>query len=121
LLKHLRTLSTRKKSDDSRILIFALYKKEASRVESMLRRQGYVAGALHGDMNQRDRMDALDAFRDGKTRLLVATDVAARGLDIPHVGVVFNYSFPLTIEDYVHRIGRTGHLSKKTPLCTSLF
>ena len=53
-------------------------------------------------------MQALQSFRDGATRLLVATDVAARGLDIPNVGFVINYSFPLTIEDYIHRIGRTG-------------
>ena len=53
-------------------------------------------------------MDALDKFRTGETGLLVATDVAARGLDIPNVGAVINYTFPLTIEDYIHRIGRTG-------------
>lgn len=74
----------------------------------MLRRQGYAVGALHGDMTQPARMDALDRFRNGTTGLLVATDVAARGLDIPNVGAVINYTFPLTIEDYIHRIGRTG-------------
>lgn len=74
----------------------------------MLRRNGYAVSALHGDMGQPNRMDALDKFRDGTTGLLVATDVAARGLDIPNVGAVINYTFPLTIEDYIHRIGRTG-------------
>jgi superfamily II DNA/RNA helicase len=74
----------------------------------MLRRAGHAVGALHGDMSQPARLAALQQFRDGATRVLVATDVAARGLDIPDVACVFNYSFPLTIEDYVHRIGRTG-------------
>ncbi|KIY45737.1 DEAD-domain-containing protein [Fistulina hepatica ATCC 64428] len=94
--------------DNSRILVFALYKKEASRVEMSLKRQGYSVDALHGDMSQTARMDALEKFKNGTTSLLVATDVAARGLDIPNVAVVINYTFPLTIEDYIHRIGRTG-------------
>lgn len=63
---------------------------------------------IHGDLSQAARMSALDDFKTGKTQLLVATDVAARGLDIPNVGTVINYSFPLTVEDYIHRIGRTG-------------
>ena len=94
-----------------RILVFVLYKKEATRVEGMLRWNKYSVGGLHGDMSQSGRLDALQKFRDGTTRLLVATDVAARGLDIPNVACVINYSFPLTIEDYIHRIGRTGSLN----------
>lgn len=74
----------------------------------MLRNQGYSVGALHGDMSQNARLEALENFKSGKTGLMVATDVAARGLDIPNVGAVVNYTFPLTIEDYIHRIGRTG-------------
>lgn len=85
-----------------------LYKKEATRVENTLRRQGYSVAGIHGDLSQSARIEALDNFKTGKTGLLVATDVAARGLDIPNVGAVINYSFPLTIEDYIHRIGRTG-------------
>ncbi|KAG2345414.1 DEAD-domain-containing protein [Suillus weaverae] len=112
LLKRLKDLShkktSRKGSDEARILIFALYKKEATRIEQSLRRAGYDVGALHGDMSQNARMDALEKFKTGETGLLVATDVAARGLDIPNVGAVINYTFPLTVEDYVHRIGRTG-------------
>lgn len=112
LAKTLRTLSHKKTSTkgspEARILVFALYKKEASRVEATLRKHGYSVGALHGDMSQSARMDALERFKTGETGLLVATDVAARGLDIPNVGAVINYTFPLTIEDYIHRIGRTG-------------
>ncbi|KAG1777278.1 P-loop containing nucleoside triphosphate hydrolase protein [Suillus placidus] len=112
LLKRLKDLShkktSRKGSDEARILIFALYKKEATRIEQSLRRTGYDVGALHGDMSQTARMDALEKFKTGETGLLVATDVAARGLDIPNVGAVINYTFPLTVEDYIHRIGRTG-------------
>lgn len=112
LLGHLRKLLPNKKQSkgiaESRVLVFALYKKEASRVEQMLQRQGYAVGALHGDMSQNARMDALENFKTGVTNLLVATDVAARGLDIANVAAVINYTFPLTIEDYIHRIGRTG-------------
>lgn len=59
-------------------------------------------------MPQKGRLEALASFKSGESKVLVATDVAARGLDIPEVGLVINYSFPLTIEDYIHRIGRTG-------------
>jgi ATP-dependent RNA helicase DBP3 len=92
----------------NRVLIFVLYKAEAARVEKALVRQGFGAQAIHGDKNQYQRMQALQAFRDGHSPLLVATDVASRGLDIPMVEYVINYTFPLTIEDYIHRIGRTG-------------
>ncbi|KAH9963563.1 DEAD-domain-containing protein, partial [Russula dissimulans] len=115
LLAHLKKLSPKKNGaagPPARILVFVLYKKEASRVENMLRRAGYAVGALHGDMTQQARLDSLQQFRDGITRLLVATDVAARGLDIPDVACVLNYSFPLTVEDYIHRIGRTGRAGK---------
>ncbi|KAF8624831.1 hypothetical protein AX15_005714 [Amanita polypyramis BW_CC] len=111
LLDTLRSLSLKKKptgSSDSRALVFALYKKEAARLEQMLKRQGYTVSALHGDMSQNARMEMLGMFKSGQVNLMVATDVAARGLDIPNVGAVINYTFPLTIEDYIHRIGRTG-------------
>jgi ATP-dependent RNA helicase DBP3 len=111
LLAHLKRLAPKKNGGSpptARILVFVLYKMEASRVENTLRRVGFSVGALHGDMTQSARLEALQQFRDGVVRLLVATDVAARGLDIPDVGCVLNYSFPLTVEDYIHRIGRTG-------------
>ena len=71
------------------------------------------AGAIHGDKDQAEREYSLDLFRKGKAPLLVATDVAARGLDIPGVTVVLVYDFPLQVEDYVHRIGRTGRAGKE--------
>ncbi|KAF2722278.1 DEAD-domain-containing protein [Polychaeton citri CBS 116435] len=96
------------KNKNDRILVFALYKKEATRIEEFIRRKGFPVGGIHGDLSQQKRTESLDAFKQGKVPLLVATDVAARGLDIPAVKVVINLTFPLTVEDYVHRIGRTG-------------
>lgn len=102
------------KSEPYRVLIFALYKKEAARLETTIARNGYpgLVNSIHGDKAQDARTKALADFKDGKTPLLVATDVAARGLDIPNVELVINYTFPLTIEDYVHRIGRSGRAGK---------
>ncbi|UKZ76821.1 RNA-dependent ATPase [Trichoderma virens FT-333] len=100
------------KQKDDRILVFCLYKKEATRVESFLSRKGVRVGGIHGDLKQEQRTRSLEAFKTGKTPVLVATDVAARGLDIPEVKLVINVTFPLTIEDYVHRIGRTGRAGK---------
>lgn len=68
--------------------------------------------AIHGDISQSQRTAAVEKFKSGEVPLLIATDVAARGLDIPDVEAVINYSFPLTTEDYVHRIGRTGRAGK---------
>lgn len=95
-----------------RVIVFVLYKKEAPQVEQLLQRRGFKAAAIHGDISQDKRSAAVEAFRAGTTPILVATDVAARGLDIPDVEAVINYSFPLTTEDYVHRIGRTGRAGK---------
>ncbi|KAI0762358.1 DEAD-domain-containing protein [Fomes fomentarius] len=112
LLGHLRTLMPKKSKGEARILVFALYKKEAQRVEGMLQSKGFSVTGLHGDMSQSARIEALQNFKTGATSVLVATDVAARGLDIPNVAAVINYTFPLTIEDYIHRIGRTGRGGK---------
>ena len=95
-----------------RAIVFVLYKKEAVRVSRFMTQRGWDNGAIHGDRSQHEREAAIDAFRKGTCRILVATDVAARGLDIPDVQLVLNYSFPLTTEDYVHRIGRTGRAGK---------
>ncbi|TDZ28034.1 ATP-dependent RNA helicase DBP3 [Colletotrichum sidae] len=99
-----------KKND--RILVFCLYKKEATRVENFLQQRGIRVCGIHGDLRQEQRTRSLEAFKSGTTPVLVATDVAARGLDIPEVKLVINVTFPLTIEDYVHRIGRTGRAGK---------
>ena len=77
-----------------------------------LEKHGFSVGALHGDLDQRARMAALDAFRNDQVQLLVCSDVAARGLDIPDVSHVINYDAPHHSEDYVHRIGRTGRAGK---------
>ncbi|KAL6897339.1 hypothetical protein ACP4OV_007035 [Aristida adscensionis] len=100
-------------AQSNRVLVFVLYKKEAARVETMLQRRGWKAVSVHGDKAQHDRTKALALFKEGKCPLMIATDVASRGLDIPDVEVVINYSYPLTTEDYVHRIGRTGRAGKK--------
>lgn len=97
---------------NDRILVFCLYKKEATRIEQFLQRKGINVGGIHGDLRQEQRTRSLEAFKQGHTPVLVATDVAARGLDIPEVKLVINCTFPLTIEDYVHRIGRTGRAGK---------
>lgn len=98
---------------DDRILVFALYKKEATRIEGFIRSKGFRVAGIHGDLSQEQRTRSLDGFKKGTTPILVATDVAARGLDIPAVKLVINCTFPLTIEDYVHRIGRTGRAGKE--------
>jgi superfamily II DNA/RNA helicase len=77
-----------------------------------LEKHGFAVGALHGDMDQRARMISLDAFKNGNIDLLVCSDVAARGLDIPDVSHVFNFDVPTHAEDYVHRIGRTGRAGR---------
>ena len=77
-----------------------------------LEKHGFSVGALHGDLDQRARMTALDAFRNDQVQLLVCSDVAARGLDIPDVSHIINYDAPHHSEDYVHRIGRTGRAGK---------
>lgn len=81
-------------------------------MEQLLQRKGFKAASVHGDISQEARNRAVEQFKSGNVPLLIATDVAARGLDIPDVEVVINFSFPLTVEDYVHRIGRTGRAGK---------
>nr|WP_295468631.1 DEAD/DEAH box helicase [Mesorhizobium sp.] len=93
-------------------IIFCNRKVEVAELFRSLVKHDFDAGALHGDMDQRARMAMLAGFREGKLKLLVASDVAARGLDIPDVSHVFNYDVPIHAEDYVHRIGRTGRAGR---------
>merc|ERR1719309_737649 len=96
----------------NRMIIFVLKKAEAHDLEDNLWHKGFKVRSIHGDKTQWERERALSEFKAGRINVLVATDVAARGLDIPDVEYVINYSFPQTIEDYVHRIGRTGRAGK---------
>jgi superfamily II DNA/RNA helicase len=95
-------------TDFKNAIIFCNRKTEVADLHRSLLRHGFKAGALHGDMDQKSRMATLEAFRKGELPLLVASDVAARGLDIPAVSHIFNFDIPHHPEDYVHRIGRTG-------------
>ncbi|WP_164748379.1 MULTISPECIES: DEAD/DEAH box helicase [unclassified Mesorhizobium] len=108
----LRNLMRAEESDLKNAIIFCNRKVEVSELFRSLLKHDFDAGALHGDMDQRARMQMLANFRDGKLRYLVASDVAARGLDIPDVSHVFNYDVPIHAEDYVHRIGRTGRAGR---------
>jgi superfamily II DNA/RNA helicase len=94
--------------DLKQILVFSNTKIGASRLSRHLEQEGVKASAIHGDKTQNERMAALEAFKNGGVDVLVATDVAARGLDISDLPCVINYDLPYNAEDYVHRIGRTG-------------
>jgi ATP-dependent RNA helicase RhlE len=99
-------LLSRKEVD--KVILFENTKHGASRLEKDLQKRGFKAVAIHGNKNQNQRRRALDAFKAGSIDILIATNVAARGLDIPKVSHVINYGLPQSKEDYVHRIGRTG-------------
>jgi ATP-dependent RNA helicase RhlE len=90
------------------VLVFTRTKHRADRLAEQIKRSGYRAAVLHSNRTQSQRQQALDGFRAGKYDLLVATDIAARGLDIRTVSHVINYDMPSTVDDYIHRIGRTG-------------
>jgi superfamily II DNA/RNA helicase len=93
-------------------IIFCNRKRDVATLARSLQRHGFSAGALHGDMDQKSRMETLDQFKTDRLTLLIASDVAARGLDIPAVSHVFNFDVPTHAEDYVHRIGRTGRAGR---------
>ncbi len=94
--------------DAKQVIVFTKTKLTASHLAKQLQREGVAADAIHGDKSQSERIQALDAFKQGKVTVLIATDVAARGLDIDSLPMVINYEIPHAAEDYVHRIGRTG-------------
>ena len=93
-------------------LVFCNTKRKVDDIVELLKGRGYFADALHGDLNQRQRDQAMDKFRNGNVDILVATDVAARGIDVEDIDVVFNYDVPQDDEYYVHRIGRTGRAGR---------
>ncbi|XP_043088058.1 DEAD-box helicase 3 X-linked b isoform X3 [Puntigrus tetrazona] len=109
-----------KPGKDSLTLVFVETKKGADALEDFLYREGYACTSIHGDRSQRDREEALHQFRSGRCPILVATAVAARGLDISNVKHVINFDLPSDIEEYVHRIGRTGRVGN-LGLATSFF
>ncbi|XP_057193296.1 DEAD-box helicase 3 X-linked b [Triplophysa rosa] len=109
-----------KPGKESLTLVFVETKKGADALEDFLYREGYACTSIHGDRSQRDREEALQQFRSGRCPILVATAVAARGLDISNVKHVINFDLPSDIEEYVHRIGRTGRVGN-LGLATSFF
>ena len=98
------------KKSEGRVLVFTRTKRGAARLAGQISRRGVRAGCIHGDLEQPQRDKAMGDFRDGNRRILVATDIAARGLDISNIEHVINYDFPHNPEDYVHRIGRTARV-----------
>lgn len=102
-----------KDRSQEQVLIFSNTKAGASRLARQLERKGLKASAIHGDKTQAERMATLEAFKSGSIDILVATDVAARGLHIEELPCVINFDLPFVAEDYVHRIGRTGRAGSK--------
>ena len=102
-----------RETDVKNAIIFCNRKKDVGILHRSLQRHGFNVGALHGDMDQHQRTATLDAFRNGSIAFLAASDVAARGLDIPDVSHIFNYDVPIHPEDYIHRIGRTGRAGRE--------
>jgi superfamily II DNA/RNA helicase len=92
--------------------VFTATKRGAEEVYLALTGSGFAAGALHGDMHQKERSRTLQRLRERRMRVLVATDVAARGIDVPGINLVVNYDAPRQAQDYVHRIGRTGRAGR---------
>lgn len=97
----------------NKVLIFGRTKWGIQRLTNELVKRGFKAGAIHGNKNQNQRQKTLDKFKKDEIKILLATDVASRGLDIENVSHVINYDMPATYEDYIHRIGRTGRVNKK--------
>ncbi len=101
-----------REQDIKNAIVFCNRKKDVAILQGSLKKHGFNAGALHGDMSQPARMETLEKFKSGEIQILVASDVAARGLDINDMSHVFNFDVPFSPEDYVHRIGRTGRAGR---------
>jgi len=113
--QHLKTallMELLKHTDTESILIFTRTKHRAKRIGQQLEKAGYKAASLQGNLSQNRRQAALDGFRDGSYQILVATDIAARGIDVSSISHVINYDIPDTADAYTHRIGRTGRAAK---------
>ncbi len=113
--QHLKTpllLELLKHTDTESVLIFTRTKHRAKRLGEQLEKAGYKAASLQGNLSQNRRQAALDGFRDGSYQILVATDIAARGIDVSQISHVVNYDIPDTAEAYIHRIGRTGRAAR---------
>ncbi len=102
-----------RENEGTSTIVFVKTKRDAADVERELQKRGINARAIHGDLSQRQRENVMRAFREGKVKVLVATDVAARGIDVKNVGLVINYELPENPESYVHRIGRTGRAGRE--------
>ena len=113
--QHLKTpllLELLRHTDTESVLIFTRTKHRAKRLGEQLEKAGYQAASLQGNLSQNQRQAALDGFRDGSYQVLVATDIAARGIDVSRISHVINYDMPDTTDAYTHRIGRTGRAEK---------
>ena len=110
--KLLREMILNEGGDCKNAIIFCNRKSDVDICAKSLKKYGFNAAAIHGDLDQKYRMDTLEGFRTGSLQFLVASDVAARGLDIPSVSHVYNFDVPTNAEDYVHRIGRTGRAGR---------
>ena len=114
--QHLKTgltLELLRRTDARSVLIFTRTRHRASRLAQQLERAGYRVAALHSDRSQNQRQAALDGFRDGTFQIMVATDIAARGIDVERISHVINYDIPDTADAYIHRIGRTGRAERE--------
>ena len=111
-LKSQLLLALLKKTDTNSVLIFARTKYRAQKVAQQIERAGHKVTSLHGDRSQGQRQSALKGFKDGTHQIMVATDIAARGLDVESISHVINYDMPDTADAYIHRIGRTGRAER---------
>jgi ATP-dependent RNA helicase RhlE len=111
--KHQLLLELLEEEACEKVLIFGQTKSGVQRLAETLSKQGFISEAIHGNKSQPQRQRALEAFKQGKVKVLVATDVAARGIDVPNVSHVINFELPMCYEDYIHRIGRTGRGGKR--------
>jgi ATP-dependent RNA helicase RhlE len=117
-LKSSLLLALLKQRPDRNVLAFTRTKHRANRLADFLGKNGVPCARIHGNRSQNQRTEALAGFKNGRFQVLVATDIAARGLDVESLGLVCNFDVPPVAEDYVHRVGRTGRASATGEACT---